>query len=49
VAALTEMEMAEGVDKDQEMQTLLQIEQAYSANVRVIQVVNDMMQTLLEI
>ncbi|MFA9230373.1 MAG: flagellar basal body rod C-terminal domain-containing protein [Microgenomates group bacterium] len=31
------------------MQTLLQVEQAYSANVRVIQVVNDMMQTLLEI
>ncbi len=49
LAALTEMEKAEGVDTDQEMQTLLQVEQAYSANVRVIQVVNDMMQTLLEI
>ena len=37
------------VDTDQEMQALLMIEQAYAANARVIQAVNDMMRSLMEI
>lgn len=45
--ALKNQELAGGVDTDQEMQSLLQIEQAYSANAKVIQTINDMMQTLL--
>ena len=38
-----------GVNTDAEMQALLTIEQAYAANARVVQVVSDMMQRLLEI
>lgn len=45
--ALKSQELAGGVDTDQEMQNLLQIEQAYSANAKVIQTIGDMMQTLL--
>lgn len=45
----TSMEAENGVDTDQEMQTLLQIEQAYAANAQVIKTVNQMIQTLLEI
>lgn len=44
---LREMELEGGVDTDQEMQSLLLIEQAYSANARVMSTVNDMIQTLL--
>ncbi|WP_108485445.1 flagellar hook-associated protein FlgK [Oceaniglobus ichthyenteri] len=47
--ALREQELLNGVDTDQEMQKLLQIEQSYAANARVIQVVDDMMRRLLEI
>lgn len=43
------MEAANGVDTDQEMQSLLQIEQAYAANARVIQAVEAMLQSLMEI
>ena len=46
---LTSMEAENGVDTDQEMQSLLQIEQAYAANARVISAVDAMIQTLLEI
>lgn len=46
---LKEAELATGVDTDAELQTLLVIEQAYSANARVMQGIEDMMQTLLEI
>ena len=46
---LHEAELANGVDTDQELQTLLRIEQAYSANARVIQTVDFMMQQILEI
>lgn len=42
-------ELEGGVDTDQEMQSLLLIEQAYAANAKVISVVNDLLQTLLEI
>lgn len=45
---LTELTLAEGVDTDYEMQTLLKVEQAYSANARVIQTIDDMMQQLLD-
>lgn len=38
-----------GVDVDDQMQQLLMIEQAYSANARVIEIANQMMQRLLEI
>lgn len=38
-----------GVDTDEEMQTLMLIEQAYAANARVIQTADAMMQAILEI
>lgn len=47
--ALKTIELRSGVDTDQEMQQLLLIERAYSANVRVISTVDDMIQTLLGI
>ncbi|MCW1954561.1 MAG: flagellar hook-associated protein FlgK [Roseobacter sp.] len=37
----------DGVDSDQEMQKLMQIEQAYAANARVLQTVDDMMTVLM--
>lgn len=40
---------ATGVDTDAELQKLLAIEQAYAANARVIETVNQMVQRLLEI
>ncbi len=42
-------ELADGVDTDQEMQRLILVEQAYSANARMMQVIDDLMQTLLRI
>jgi flagellar hook-associated protein 1 len=42
-------ELEGGVDTDQEMQSLMLIEQAYSANAKVISVVNDLLKTLMEI
>ena len=47
--ALKTIELRSGVDTDQEMQQLLLIERAYSANARVISTVDDMIQTLLGI
>lgn len=46
---LTERLMADGVDTDSEMQRLLQFEQAYAANARVIQAIDEMMNTLLRV
>jgi len=46
---LREAELADGVDSDHEMQMLLRIEQAYAANARVMQTVQSMIQTLMEI
>ncbi|WP_306252773.1 flagellar hook-associated protein FlgK [Parvularcula sp. IMCC14364] len=47
---LSDAEIAEtAVDTDQELQSLLLIEQAYTANARVIQTINDMFNRLLEI
>lgn len=47
--AFRQAELADGVDTDQEMQRLLLIEQAYSANAKVIQTISSLMQTLMEI
>lgn len=49
VDELTERLLSEGVDSDEELQRLLIIEQTYAANARMIQVVDEMMQTLLRI
>ncbi len=46
---MARLELEQGVDTDAEMQALLLIEQSYSANARIIQAVDDMMQTLLRI
>lgn len=48
-AALVEIELGMGVDSDSEMQKLLLVEQAYSANARVIQTVEEMIDALLRI
>lgn len=45
----SEMEQSQGVDTDVELQNLLIIEQNYTANARVITVVNELMETLLRI
>ncbi len=48
--ALRDAELAAtGVDTDQELSRLLQVEQAYSANARVVSVVDDLLQRLLQI
>jgi flagellar hook-associated protein 1 len=47
--ALKELELQDGVDTDQELQTLLQIEQSYAANAKVMQAVDTMMQVLMGI
>jgi flagellar hook-associated protein 1 FlgK len=47
--ALTTAFLAGGVDTDQELQKLLQIEQAYAANARVIKTVDEMIQQLLRL
>lgn len=46
---LTELQLSEGVDTDQELQNLLMLEQAYAANARVIQAADDMIETLMRI
>lgn len=45
----TSMEAQGGVDTDHEMQSLLQIEQSYAANAKVIKTVDEMMRTLLDL
>lgn len=46
---MKEIELARGVDTDAELSHLMLIEQAYAANARMIQVVDEMMQQLLRI
>ncbi|SFR51979.1 flagellar hook-associated protein 1 FlgK [Yoonia tamlensis] len=46
---LHEAELANGVDTDIELQTLMLIEQAYAANAKVIETADFMMQRLMEI
>ncbi|WP_112310313.1 flagellar hook-associated protein FlgK [Pseudogemmobacter bohemicus] len=45
--ALSDIEAASGVNTDEELQSLLVIEKNYAANARVIQVVDEMIKTLL--
>jgi flagellar hook-associated protein 1 FlgK len=45
--ALREAELSRGVDTDQQMQRLLEIENAYAANARVISTLDDMLDRLL--
>ncbi|WP_204112687.1 flagellar hook-associated protein FlgK [Shimia biformata] len=47
--SLTAMQLEDGVDSDEEMQKLLLIEQAYSANAKMIQTIDEMIQTLLRL
>jgi flagellar hook-associated protein 1 FlgK len=42
-------ELATGVDRDAELQRLLLVEQAFGANARMIQTIDDMLDTLLRI
>ena len=44
-----QIEAQDGVDTDQEMQTLLQIEQAYAANAKVVQSVDEMLRILMDL
>lgn len=48
-SALSEQHLGEGVDTDAELQSLMQVEQAYAANARVIQTLGDMIDKLMEI
>jgi len=48
-SALREMELSHGVDTDAQMQRLLEIENAYAANARVLSTLNDMIDRLLGI
>ena len=47
--SLSEAAARNGVDTDDEMQKLLLIEQAYAANARVMQTLDELMQHLLGI
>lgn len=49
LSELTALQLRGGVDSDTELQRMLVIEQAYTANARIIQTLDDMMQTLLRI
>ena len=48
-STLKQMQLADGVDTDAEMQKLMMIEQAYAANARVISAADELMQLLLRI
>ncbi len=43
---LTERQLADGVDTDTELQRLIQVEQAYAANARMLEVLDDLMNIL---
>jgi flagellar hook-associated protein 1 FlgK len=43
LSELTQLQLSEGVDTDQELQNLLVLEQAYAANARVIQAADEML------
>ena len=49
VQAFQDVELSSGVDTDQEMQKLLLIERNYAANAKVIQAVDEMLESLLRI
>ncbi|KIN74590.1 flagellar hook-associated protein FlgK [Sulfitobacter guttiformis] len=46
LSELTQLQLADGVDTDLELQNLLVLEQAYAANARVIQAADQMLETL---
>lgn len=46
---LKSSELQNGVDSDEELQNLMLIERAYAANAKMVQVVDELMQTLLRI
>ncbi|WP_235216175.1 flagellar hook-associated protein FlgK [Ruegeria halocynthiae] len=46
---MTKIEAEQGVDTDQELQRLMQIEKIYAANARLISVVDELMDTLLRL
>jgi flagellar hook-associated protein 1 FlgK len=46
LSELTQMQLADGVDTDQELQNLLILEQAYAANARVIQAADEMLELI---
>ncbi len=48
-AELSEMQARNAVDSDDQMQRLLEVEQAYAANARLIETINTMMDSLLRI
>lgn len=48
-SALKQAQLADGVDTDDEMQKLMQLEQAFAANAKVIQTIDEMMRHILEI
>ena len=41
------MELTQGVDTDAELQELMQVEQAYSANARVMQTMDELLKKLM--
>jgi flagellar hook-associated protein 1 FlgK len=47
--AFSRAEATGGVDTDQEMQKLLLIEQSYAANAKIIQAIDEMLQSLIRI
>ena len=47
--SLQQLEAAQGVDSDEQIQLLMMIEKTYTANSRVIQAVDDMLDTLMRI
>jgi len=46
---MSQMELAQGVDTDEELQNLMLIEQAFAANAKMMTVVDELMETLLRI
>lgn len=46
---MSRIEAEQGVDTDQELQRLMQIEQIYAANARLVSVVDELMETLLRL
>ncbi|TNF20179.1 MAG: flagellar hook-associated protein FlgK [Rhodobacteraceae bacterium] len=46
-AELTEQRLLDGVDSDTELQKLMQIERAYAANAKVLQIVDEMLDVLM--
>ena len=49
VITFATQEQAQGVDTDQELQKLLTIEQSYAANAKLIETIDQMIQSLLRI